>query len=53
MKDRELANFELKGQNNRRFNFQEGSLALKALQDGAVDFHDEKLMFSASKVDLS
>ena len=52
LQENELSEFSIKGQTNRRFNFQEGSLALKALKEGVVDFHDPKVNFSAQKVDL-
>jgi len=33
--------------------FDADSLALKALQDGTVDFHDSRVKFTSAKIDIS
>jgi hypothetical protein len=48
-----LSQFDVQGQSDRRFRFGQNSLALKALQDGEVDFHQQQVKFTGAKIDVS
>jgi hypothetical protein len=54
VKSSSLDHFRVEGQTDRRFTFDEkDSLALKAIEQGTVDFADKRVEFTAAKVELT
>ena len=45
MEANSLEKFNVEGSTDRNLSFEKDSLALKALQDGQVDFHDKRVEF--------